>query len=199
MIHLLRKAAVIAVALVLAGCGRANCPPSSPGAPPNQPPPPAVKPDYGFGLPAGDRSPDQRVESTVYVEIANRRCKTADSIMRRPEGPGWRGFDDPRAVLLFQAAVELCGNNDKPANPAQARRLWDAVSSQYGNWNAIGWTDNATRLIWHVCELYKSVGSALLQQSKDSLPCRLGEIPAPVAAWQQIETDRPDPRASVTR
>ncbi|MBB5869133.1 hypothetical protein F4553_002512 [Allocatelliglobosispora scoriae] len=174
--------------VLLAGCGtQGECTPG--GAPPAAPP----KSRYAFGLPQGDRSPDQRIESAVYVELARSHCGDARAMMRRKDAdgdvPGWGSFDDPRAVLLFQAAVELCDGET-----TRARTVWDVVSRGYGGWTGIGWdVETTTVLRWHVCEAYKSVGSALLQKSKDDLPCRRADEIAPaIVAWNT--GDRPDPR-----
>ncbi|GHJ43435.1 hypothetical protein Cs7R123_07770 [Catellatospora sp. TT07R-123] len=195
-----RTAAVAAFAvLALAGCGtRAACPPPV-GSAPQGSKPEAVKPDFGFKLPRGDKSPNELIANSVYKLLSDRHCKTAQKLMSQTEGNiTWRDFEDPREVLLFQAAVELCGNDDKAADPQQAAKLWNAVPQLYGNWNLIGWDVATTNnLSWHICETYRAVASAIMERPKDDFECERGERPQQVEAYLSLQGQGPDPRELV--
>ncbi|GAA1636563.1 hypothetical protein [Catellatospora bangladeshensis] len=180
-----------AVALALTGCAADRCPPTQQSAPNSQQEAPA-KPKYGFGVPKGDPSLDRSTVNTVYSLLGNRKCKTAADNM---DDDAWQDFLDPREVLLVQAAVELCGNNDKKADPRRAAALYEAVSDQFGGWNHIGWSETSSSLSWHVCEMYKSVASTIDKKDRDDVICSNADAPDKVLQWQ-ADTD---PRALVQR
>lgn len=161
-------AALVAVTVLLAGCGAQaeDCAPTA-----EQPTPTAAaskKPSYGFGLPGGDRSVDANIENDLYVELDRGDCGAAETILKG----GYTALPDLRDVYLFRAAIALCRKNT-----GTARREWDKVDDDRtrfpARWVGISWRSAETFAYasWHVCELYRSVASTLGQKSRDTVAC----------------------------
>jgi hypothetical protein len=114
---------------------------------------------FDWGLPPTDISPTGNA-GPMYGAL-QRGCDVgADYLVS-----AWQGFNNPRDVVLFAAAVELCrGHRD-------AGRTWyEHAVDRYGM-SAVSPEGKP------VCDVYKSIRSLLDQQPRDAFPCPGGSPP----------------------
>jgi hypothetical protein len=153
------------------------------------PPPP---PDYDFDLPVGDESTGTSyVDPDLYRALAGGDCAAAQARIPLGGTGNWSlALPEPRYLMLYQAAIDLCaGNRDR------ARRLVDRVERDRAaypdGWRGLGWHGMAL-LEWHTCEVYRAVVSALERRDRDSVTCARSANGPP--AWP---AGNADPRAGV--
>lgn len=138
------------------------------------PPVPDPEPTYTWSLPLGDRSISFAAQSTYRIVQAG-DCEAAQTELNLT----WEWFHHPRAVLLYQAAVEFCRGDD-----ATARRLFERAGSEYG-WIGIEHP-------YIDCNVYRAALSVLQQQPSEAITCPGGRVEG---SWTPEENPvRDDPR-----
>lgn len=168
LIHCRRACAAAAMTLLLTvmplinGCGNA-----------------AFQGPYTYSLPAGDTA-NAEGDAFVYMYLLRGGCAFAQKYLDQT----WYrlGTGGPRAVLMLQAAIEMCQGND-----SAARHLVQTAYARYG-WSGLV-KDK------YSCNIYRATGSVWQQVPQSSLECPGGDIPL----WpgnQMFPGNRPceDPR-----
>ena len=146
---------------------------SSPDDSTTTPPPPPIEDVYTWRPPDGDLSPNDELERGVHNALRI-GCDRAQQQLDRL----WEGFQSPRSVLLFQAAIELC------------RGDVEAARDLFGQASAFSWEGLATAV--PECVIYQRVVSVLSQVPHESVTCLGGSGPT----WPSSDEDVPrdDPR-----
>ncbi|MEV0272456.1 hypothetical protein AB0H43_27075 [Hamadaea sp. NPDC050747] len=180
-----------AAALLLAGCSQADCTPPA-GTPTAVASAQASKkPNYGFGLPGGDRSVDANVENAIYDELDGDHCTKAQELLDE----NYKYLAEPRDVILFQAGVLLCRGKT-----SDAQKIWNLVAQHKdrypAGWAGVSWRTGESSgkgySSWHVCELFRSVSSTLNRKSRDSIRCAVRKSDAQPSAYEENWLTSPD-------
>ncbi|WP_162908286.1 hypothetical protein [Allorhizocola rhizosphaerae] len=131
-------------------------------------------------LPEGDSTVAEDA-ARWYEALRKGECASVQAALDR----SWSRLDNPREVLIFQIAVELCRNNVDAAG-----RWFDLATNRYG-WKGL-FTD------MHMCELYKAAASGIRQRSKDDFPCKHAYYEGEMPKWGDPKQDPRGARAGGT-
>jgi hypothetical protein len=133
--------------------------------------------EFAWGLPVGDESPSV-TEHPLYVTIQRGDCAGAQQFLDE----NYSLLRSPRAVLLYQAAIDFCAGRepDARAHFEQAATYgWEGIAQPY--------TD---------CNVRRAAASVLEQAPPASFPCPAGPGPTwPPDASPDAPKD--DPRTAV--
>lgn len=118
---------------------------------------------YSYALPAGDTSNAQD-DGVVYMHLLAGDCATAQVYLDATWDRLYQYYGGPRAVVMFQAAIEMCTGDE-----VAARRFVDLAGARFG------WAGLARDQ--YSCNIYRATQSVWRQVPPPDVDCPAGDIP----------------------